>query len=63
MTFLTIAAILCMLVFIFFMLMVIGLIPSERICEYLREHEAVQSILGIILLVGIVSAFFAVGGK
>ena len=61
MTFLTIAAIICMLIFIFFMLMVIGLIPSERICEYLNEHETLQSVLGIVLVVGLICTFFAVG--
>ena len=61
MPFLTIAAILCMLFSIAFMLMVMGLIPSERICNYLKEHKTVQSVLGILVLVGIISAFFTVG--
>lgn len=59
-TILKIAAIPCMLLFIFFMLMVIGLIPSKRIGKFLREHKGVQVVLGIILAVGLLSSFIAV---
>lgn len=59
-TILKIAAILCMLPFISFMLMAIGLIPSKRICKFLREHEVVQVVFGIILVIGLLSSFIAV---
>ncbi len=59
-TILKIAAILCMLLFIFFMLMILGFIPSERICKFLRKHKGIQVMFGIILAIGLLSSFIAV---
>lgn len=47
-TVLKIAAISGTFLFIFFMFMVLGFIPSERICKFLREHEVVQFVLLIM---------------
>lgn len=59
-TILKITAIPCMLISIFFMLMVLGFIPSERICAFLRKHKTMQAIIGIIFAIGIISSFIAV---
>lgn len=42
------------------MLMILGFIPSERICSFLRKHEKLQIILGIIVAIGLLSSFIAV---
>lgn len=57
---LKIIAILCMLVFIIFSLMVLGLIPGKRFIKFLNKHKTVQAIFAIILGIGLISAFIAV---
>lgn len=40
-----------------FCLMTIGLVPSERFCEYMRNHKNVQIIFGIFIGIGLFGAF------
>jgi hypothetical protein len=54
------AMLVCMLGTIFFLLMVIGFIPSERICKWLRKNEWAQVCLLIIVSVGLISSACAV---
>ena len=59
-TVLKIATILCMLAFIFLMLMIMGFIPSKRIIEALKKHKIVQAIFAIMIGIGVLSSFFIV---
>lgn len=56
-TILKIALIPCMLAFIFLMLMMMGIIPSERIVEFIKKYKAVEAIFAIMVGIGLLSSF------
>ena len=56
-TILKIALIPCMLALIFLMLMVMGIIPSERIVEFIKKYKAVEAIFAIMVGIGLLSSF------
>ena len=56
-TIVKIALIPCMLAFIFLMLMMMGIIPSERIVEFIKKYKAVEAIFAIMVGIGILSSF------
>lgn len=58
-TILKIALIPCMLALIFLMLMVMGIIPSERIVEFIKKYKAVEAIFAIMVGIGLLSSFIA----
>ena len=57
-TILKIAIIICMIAFIFLMLMVMGIIPYERIVEFIKKYKAVEAIFAIMVGIGLLSSFF-----
>lgn len=57
---LKVIAILCMLVFIIFQLMVLGFIPDERFIKFLKKHKSILAIFAIMLGIGLLSTFIAV---
>ncbi len=56
-TILKIVLIPCMLAFIFLMFMMIGIIPSERIVEFIKKYKAVEAIFAIMVGIGLLSSF------
>ena len=55
-TFLKFALIPCMLAFIFLMLMVMGIIPFERIVEFIKKYKAIEAIFAILVGIGFISS-------
>ena len=56
-TILKIAVIPCMIAFILLMLMIMGIIPSERIVEFIKKCKAVEAIFAIMVGLGLLSSF------
>ena len=59
-TILKIAIILCMLAFIFLMLMMMGIIPCERIVEFIKKYKAVEAIFAIMVGLGVLGSCIAI---
>ena len=59
-TILKIALIPCMLALIFLMLMVMGIIPSERIVEFIKKYKAVEAIFAIMVGIGVLGSCIAI---
>ena len=57
-TILKIALIPCMLAFIFLILMSMGIIPSERIVEFIKKYKVVEATFAIMVGFGLLSSFF-----
>ena len=57
MTILKIAIILCILTFIFLILMVMGIIPYKRSVEFIKKYKVIEAIFSIMCGIGILSSF------
>ena len=59
-TILKIALIPCMLALILLMLMMMGIIPSERIIEFIKKYKAVEAIFAIMVGLGVLGSYIAI---
>lgn len=59
-TILKIALIPCMLALILLMLMMMGIIPSERIIEFIKKYKVVEAIYAIMVGVGLLGSFLII---
>ena len=59
-TILKIALIPCMLALILLMLMMMGIIPSERIVEFIKKYKVVEAIFAIMVGVRILGSCIAI---
>ena len=55
-----IIALFCMLVLIFFLLMIMGFIPSQKIIKFLHDKLIVQVCIGVVIMTGLLSAVITV---